>query len=283
MTIIPDFPGDFLKSIDRAVMSRSGSPKGDEITFRCPIEGHEDRHPSARWNTRKAIWRCDVCKDGGGALNLADRLGIDRPEAKGGARLSYPSSNTATLQHSGCTLIEYAEAKRIPVEFLKQLGVAEVLYLGKPAVRIPYFRQDGTEGTARYRIQMEKTSPDNRFRWKKGTKTFLYGLNRLADYRSGGEISIVEGESDTQTMWLHGVPAVGLPGAGNWDEQRDAQHFDGFSRINIVIEPDSGGEAVRKWLETSAIRDRVWLVDLGAYKDASGLHIASTTQLGGEA
>jgi hypothetical protein len=188
----------------------------------------------------------------------------------------------ATLQHCNTPV---AHSLNMPKQSGFQLSSSSswVLYLGKPAVRIPYFRQDGTEGTARYRIQMEKTSPDNRFRWKKGTKTFLYGLNRLADYRPGGEITIVEGESDTQSMWLHGVPAVGLPGAGNWDEQRDAQHFDGFSRINIVIEPDSGGEAVRNWLETSAIRDRAWLVDLREYKDASGLHIASTAQLGGEA
>lgn len=280
MTMIPDFPPDFRSHLESAVLARSGTQRGAEIMFRCPIEGHEDRHPSARWHTGKLVWRCDVCDVGGGALDLADRLGIERPQ--GGGYKMNPSSNTATLQHSGCTLDQYAAAKALPVEFLKTIGLSEITYLGKPAVRIPYLRADGTEGAARYRIQLQKTSPDNRFRWKKGTKAFLYGLDRLAEYRAGNEVTIVEGESDTQTLWFHGIPAIGLPGAGNWDEQRDAHHFDGFTRINVVIEPDSGGVAVREWLERSRIRDRAFLVDLGGYQDVSGLHLAAVSGVGGE-
>ena len=33
---------------------------------------------------------------------------------------------------------------------------------------------------------------------------------------------LVEGESDCHTLWHHRIPAVGLPGAGNWREDRDA-------------------------------------------------------------
>ena len=42
----------------------------------------------------------------------------------------------------------------------------------------------------------------------------------------------------------------------------------------MVIEPDSGGEAVLGWLARSRIRDRVCLVELGEHKDPSGLHVA---------
>ena len=41
----------------------------------------------------------------------------------------------------------------------------------------------------------------------------------------------------------------------------------------MVVEPDRGGEAVKVWLAKSRIRDRVRLVDLGKYKDPSGLYL----------
>ena len=46
------------------------------------------------------------------------------------------------------------------------------------------------------------------------------------------------------------------------------------NRAKVVIEPDKGGETVRKWLAASAIRDRARLVSLGEFKDPSGLHLA---------
>jgi predicted RNA-binding Zn-ribbon protein involved in translation (DUF1610 family) len=74
-----DFPVEFLAAIEAAAMAREGRPERDEVRFRCPADGHEDIHPSARWNGEKATWRCDACGAGGGAIDLADRLGIERP------------------------------------------------------------------------------------------------------------------------------------------------------------------------------------------------------------
>ncbi|MDP8908724.1 MAG: hypothetical protein M3N47_06320, partial [Chloroflexota bacterium] len=47
-----------------------------------------------------------------------------------------------------------------------------------------------------------------------------------------------------------------------------------IERIYIVIEPDTGGEAVRRWLDRSAIRERAYLLDLGEHKDPSALYLA---------
>lgn len=273
--MIADFPESFVKALDHAVHDRDGQTKGREVLFRCPIDGHEDVHPSARWNPKNAVWHCDVCGKGGGALALAGLLGIEKPERKRGGAPDIPPNNTATLQHSGCTLAEYAAAKRLPIDFLHSIGVTELPYLGKPAVRMSYLRADGTEATARFRVSMEKTEYLDRFRWKKGSKAMPYGLDHIAGYRPGGEITICEGESDCHTAWFHGLPAIGLPGAATWNEQRDADLFDGFDRINVLIEPDLGGAAVRKWLEVSKIRDRAWLMEIPGFKDVSGLHLNS--------
>ena len=73
----PDFPAEFLAALDRAVEARDGTPERGEIRFRCPAPDHPDEHPSARWNRKKAVWCCDTCGASGGALNLADLLGVE--------------------------------------------------------------------------------------------------------------------------------------------------------------------------------------------------------------
>ena len=168
----------------------------------------------------------------------------------------------------GLNVERYAAAKRLPVDFLLDCGLSDISYVGKPAIRIPYFGTGGEVLAVRFRIALER----DRFRWKSGSKPQLYGLHRLGDARGAGHVVIVEGESDVHTFWHHGIPALGIPGATNWREDRDAQHFDGIEKIYVVIEPDRGGEAVRKWVSQSAIRHRVFLVTL-PLKDASALHL----------
>ena len=174
----------------------------------------------------------------------------------------------------GLTLEQYAEAKRFPVEFLKSLGMSTISYMEQPAVRIPYLDQRGMPGAARFRLALE--GPD-RFRWKTGARPSLYGLWQLDAIRSAGEVTIVEGESDAQTLWLHSIPALGIPGASSWQEQW-AGFLDDIPIIYVIIEPDKGGEAMLSWLRDSRIRDRVQLVRLVGAKDPSALYMADPAQ-----
>ena len=169
------------------------------------------------------------------------------------------------------TLDDYARAKGIDVDFLKSLGLSQFTYDGKPAVRIPYFGAGGEEIAVRFRIALE----GDRFRWKAGTKPCLYGLNRLADAQKAGMVVLVEGESDCHTLWSHGIPALGIPGAANWREERDARHLEGIDTIYVVIEPDRGGDSCPAWLSRSTIRHRVKLISLPV-KDPSALHLQDT-------
>jgi hypothetical protein len=174
---------------------------------------------------------------------------------------------------SGCSLQQYAETKQLPIDFLRGLGLSELSYLGQPAVRIPYLDLGGVERAVQFRLALVKTpEADNRFRFKSGDRPILYGLWRLSEARTAGHVALVEGASDSHTLWYHGIPALGIPGASNWHESW-AEHLDGIGRIDLVIEPDRGGAAVREWLAKSRLRERAWLVDLGQYKDASGLYL----------
>jgi hypothetical protein len=171
---------------------------------------------------------------------------------------------------TGCTLKEYAAAKNLPMSFLQKLGISDVSYLGSPAIRIPYLDQAKEEIGIQFRLTM---SGDDRFRWRKGSKPGLYGQWRLNHDKPRESVVLCEGESDCHTLWFHEIPALGLPGATNWCEDRDAPFLEGINTIYVLVEPDKGGEAVKKWLASSIIRDRAKLVDLGEYKDPSGLYL----------
>lgn len=56
--------------------------------------------------------------------------------------------------------------------------------------------------------------------------------------------------------------------------------FDGIPLIYVFIEPDSGGQAVMKWLARSRIRERVKIVRLSGAKDVSELHLKSPEGFG---
>jgi DNA primase len=169
----------------------------------------------------------------------------------------------------------YAEQKKLPLEFLKQLSVSQVLINGLPTVRIPYLDQTGKEVAVRRRLALSKNEiDDSGFRWAKDSKLCLYGLWRFESTTINAYVVLVEGESDAQTLWLHHIPALGIPGANNWKEERDAKYLESFEKIYVIIEPDKGGETVQKWLATSQIRDRVSLVKLSKAKDPSELYLS---------
>jgi putative DNA primase/helicase len=182
---------------------------------------------------------------------------------------------------TGCTLSDYAAAKRLPEDFLRRLGLVDEVHLGAPAVRVPYRDEAGAEVAVRRRLQLEKGDPrDGRFCWRTGDHPRLYGLWRLADARAAGCVVLVEGESDAQTLWHHGIPALGIPGAGSWQEEW-ASALDGISTVFVVIEPDRGGKALRERLAKSRIRDRARLVTLAGAKDPSELHICDPVSFPG--
>ena len=176
--------------------------------------------------------------------------------------------NAAIPSADGCTLAKYAEAKRLPISFLRGLGLSEMTYGGSPAVRIPYLDRSRDEIAVQFRVALDGK---NRFRWKSGSKPRLYGLWHLEHAHAAGYVVLIEGPSNVQTLSYHDIPALGLPGANNWREDRDASYLEGISTIYLVVEPDQGGEAVKAWLARSSIRERFRLLHLDGYKDPSAL------------
>jgi len=236
-------------------------------TARCPA--HDDRRNSLSISLGSSGHILLYCFVGCPVTEILKKVGLtisDLSPSQGCRDASGDQScNAATL-----TLAEYARAKKLPVDFLRSLDLSDLHYQGRPAIRIPYFDESRTEVAVRIRTALDKSGDsDNRFRWVRGAKLRLYGLwrNKGTDY-----MVLCEGESDCHTLWYHGFPALGIPGAANWREGRDAAHLDGIEKIYVVIEPDQGGVAVQNWLANSKIRDRAYLLKLNGFKDPSALH-----------
>ena len=167
----------------------------------------------------------------------------------------------------GITVAQLAEAKHLPIDFLKALGIGDFKYTGQAAVRIPYYEENGQETIVRFRLAL---SGDSRFKWRKGDKanSVPYGVNRMAEIKRAGWVLIVEGESDCWTAWHYSIPALGAPGKGifpsSWGE-----YLKGLM-VYVWQEPDAD-DFVLRILKT--VPDLRFIPAPEGIKDISEAHI----------
>lgn len=243
----------------------------------CPA--HDDREPSlsvAEGDDGRALLKCFAGCDTESIVKALGLTMADLFEQRNGVRrefVSTPPKPHATAQP--CNLENYARLKGLPVDWLKKQGLSDRRHQYGPAIRMVYHAPDGSEAAVRFRTALEKAEdgPDNRFRWRSGSKVMLYGLERLEKIKEAGYVVLVEGESDAHTLWYHRIPALGIPGVETWKD-RWADYLEGVDKVYAVIEPDKGGETLREKLVASNVRDRLHLVSLGEHKDPSSLYLA---------
>lgn len=190
----------------------------------CPF--HNDHHAN-NFSVSVRGYHCFACGAQGSLSQLARHFGIERAAPHPLARTDRPPF----------TLDDYARLKGLPAGFLTALGLREHTYHGRTAVAIPYYDVRGSVVAVRYRLA---ATGEGRFIWKKGSRIVPYGLWRLAEARRAGYVILVEGESDAQTLWYHGIPALGIPGATAWQAEW-AAHLEGLV-VYVWQEPDAGGQ-----------------------------------------
>ena len=169
------------------------------------------------------------------------------------------------------TLVDLALEKQLPWKFLFSLGVMEHPSGG---LQIPYHLPDGTLAP-RYRIRTALVAKEGS-RWSKGEGTIVpYGLARLEEARKAGYLVLVEGESDCWTLWYHGFPALGLPGA-EMARTLEESMLTGIDRLYLMQEPDAGGTAfvnqLTRKLEAWQWPGKAFVLRLQGAKDPNELH-----------
>jgi len=242
-------PNNFM---DILSLLPDAKPHGTSYTASCPLPGHAtpQGHLSITDGGNKALVYChggkhvledflkfwdfdSLCySDNNGCRSTyGNRCETVKPSDKPSQqRLTKPTS----FNDKGITLENLSEAKRIPAEYLQSLGLNNFKYAGTPAVRIPYYDEEEKEIAVRFRTHI---TGSDRFRWRKGDHPIPYGLDRIGSFRKNGWVLIVEGESDCWTCWLHGIPALGIPGKGIWKASW-AKYLEGLD-VFVWQEPDA--------------------------------------------
>ena len=216
------------------------------LTGLCPF--HDDKNNSFSVDLATGKWHCFAEDEGGNYVSFYAKLhGIDTKEAYKKILEEYGVSREEQQEQAkrdkSYTLAQYAFEKRLPEEWLQKecfLSTGKDRKDGTLYMKIPYLDENGKESTYRKRYAHKD------FRWKYGSagKIGLYGEWKLSRIRDAGYAAIVEGESDSQSMWYMGISTLGVPGASMFKP-----HMAGmlqYLRIYIHQEQDRGGETFMK-------------------------------------
>lgn len=223
---------------------------GDNLIGLCPF--HQDRNNSFSVDLKTGKWHCFAEDDGGNFVSFWAKFhGMSTGDAykaileRYGATQDREKPKAPKKESDGpgpYTLEQYSFEKRLPVDFLTEVCRVSTAKerSGTTYLRIPYLLEDGTESTSRKRFAKKE------FRWKYGSsgKINLYGEWRMEDIRKAGYAIMVEGESDTQSLWYIGLSAIGVAGASMFKPEQAAILQD--LKIYLHQEPDGGGETFVK-------------------------------------
>lgn len=242
--------------------------RGDRWEARCPA--HRDDTPSlsvAVGADGRILLHCfGGCTPEAVVRAMGLRMADLFPERNGATRNG--RLGRSPVKPRPLTAAALAEAKKLPADFLRALGLRDRRQGG---VVIPYRAEGGAVIAVRLRTALRARDGS---RWRRGDKVAPYGLDKLREAREAGFLVLVEGESDAWTLWHHGLPALGIPGASN-TRCLEASHLAGIGRLYVVREPDQGGEAfvsgVARRLRELGWRGEARMVRLPA-KDPSELH-----------
>lgn len=256
---------------------------GDNLVGLCPF--HRDKQNSFSVDLKTGQWHCFSEDEGGNFITFwAKYHGCDTKQAykeileKYGVAQEKPKPKQAGSGGPSLapySVEQYAFDKRLPVDFLTETCrvTTKKERAGLTCLQMPYFTEDGQQAAVRKRYGKKE------FRWQRGSagKICLYGEWRLPEIRKVGWAILVEGESDTQSLWYMGLPAIGVAGASMFKSYQAAT-IQGL-KLYIHKEPDGGGETFTsklfRGLKEGGFTGEIylWSCDRLSTKDPSDLFI----------
>lgn len=256
---------------------------GDNLVGLCPF--HRDKQNSFSVDLKTGQWHCFSEDEGGNFITFwAKYHGCDTKQAykeileKYGVAQDKPKPKQAGGDGPNLapySVEQYSFDKRLPVDFLTETCrvTTKKERAGLTCLQMPYFTEDGQQAAVRKRYGKKE------FRWQRGSagKICLYGEWRLPEIRKVGWAILVEGESDTQSLWYMGLPAIGVAGASMFKSYQAAT-IQGL-KLYIHKEPDGGGETFTsklfRGLKEGGFTGEIylWSCDRLGTKDPSDLFI----------
>lgn len=249
---------------------------GNNLTGLCPF--HDDHNNSFSVDLKTGKWHCLSEDIGGNFISFYAKINnIDTKEAYKQILDKYGISQDPQQQKNSrsYTLPQYAAEKKLPEEWLKTECRLRT-YKDRDGTKFlaePYLDERGREVTFRKRYAHK----DLKWKWGSAGKIGLYGEWRLEAIRRSGYAVLVEGESDTQSLWYMGISALGVAGASMFKPSQSNMLQD--LKLYIHQEKDQGGEVfLRKTIE--GLRDGGFLGEVYKFscsaigeKDPSDVYI----------
>ena len=236
-----NYEAEYRPHIKKAVVA------GGHMTGLCPF--HNDRNNSFSVDLKTGQWHCFSEEIGGNFLDFYGKInGCDTKEAYQEILKQYGKDEEEKPEDKSYTLEQYAKDKHLPKKWLEEfcsLTTETERKTGVSYMKIPYFGEDSKPTTFRKRYAHKD------FRWKYGSKgkIGLYGEWRMPMMRSGDSLILVEGESDTQSLWYMGLAALGVPGASMFKVDHVPMLKD-MKKLYLHHEKDGGGDTfIRKTLD----------------------------------
>ncbi len=219
---------------------------GSSLVGRCPF--HDDKKDSFSADLKTGQWQCFSEGIKGNFLTFWAMYYNGNEDTKEAYKQILDKYGKLTdveqkkqkkkPQFKSHTLSEYAFNKRLPEDFLKDIcGISTAKDKdGTQYLKMPYLNEENRKPIFRKRYGGKE------FRWGSGSsgKLILYGDWRLPEVRKIGWAALVEGESDTQTLWYLKISALGVPGANNFNARMVPKLQD--LKLYIHQEPDQGGQ-----------------------------------------
>jgi DNA polymerase family A len=209
-----------LKDIKARLKNVSGT------SAQCPA--HDDRNASLAIDEKDGkilVW----CHAGCSFDDIVKALGLKKSDFFVKGPTHYRSENAGTVEH--LTVAKLAAWKKLDEKLLRNAGLRNT----HEGVIIPYFSVSGAVEAYQNRLS---TIHEPRFRWRSGSRTLLYGLDRLGSIKKRGWVLLVEGPSDVWTCWSYKLPALGLPSKSTW-KSAWADYFEG---ITVYLWREPGAE-----------------------------------------
>ena len=238
---IVDYKAEYWAYIKKPKLS------GHSLTGLCPF--HDDHNNSFSVDLQTGKWYCHSEDTGGNFVSFYAKInGIDTKEAYKQILDKYGVSQEPDRQvnRRSYTLTQYATEKHLPEDWLSSECKLRT-YKDRDGTKYlvePYLDERGREVTFRKRYAKKEL----KWKWGSAGKIGLYGEWRLEQIRRSGYVVMVEGESDTQSLWYMGISAIGVPGASMFKPHLANLLQD--LKIYIHQEKDQGGEVfLRKTLE----------------------------------
>lgn len=251
--------------------------KHDRMVSLCPF--HDDRKPSFSVDLKTGKFVCFACGKAGNYVSFRAELdGTSNADAYKKILREHGVDETKKepAKPKSYTVEDYAAEKKLPAEWLHMVCSLESKQEqdGTPYVKIPYFNTESKVQVTRKRMG------NHSFKWGYGSagKMIPYGLWRKEGMEVAGYTILVEGESDSQTLWFLGYPALGIPGASTFKPEW-VEDLKSIETLYIHKEPDRGGqtffEKVTEALKNAGYKGEVKTfscADAGE-KDPSALYI----------